>query len=94
MPDDSIQDIEELIERTIRERPRAVSALLLALAVERDLISAREAEQLARGVGLDDLQTIKEELAIRLDELGRTGELAGLLTEGRRVLQRARRLLG
>lgn len=92
-PMDPLAQIETLLGDAVRDHPQAVSAGLLAVAVERKVVSAREAELLARDPGLADVQAIQDELALRLEEQGRTGEVATLLAEGRRALKRAREIL-
>ena len=88
--------LEEALERLktlFEEHPEVASAGLLALAVERDLISAREARNLAVRPGLADGEAIRATLAVKLEEADRTDELVALLLELRRIKRRAEDLL-
>ncbi len=83
----------QLIRQTIQDRPEMASALLLGVAIERDLLSSKEAQHLAEREGLKSFEVIKNELAVRMKERGRTQELAELLSQGRRALRHAQKLV-
>jgi hypothetical protein len=88
--------IDEILEafRNLRQRrPEAVSAALLGLAIERKVLTRKEAEALADRLTLADVEGISGSLTLRLDEQGRKAELTAIVQELRRVQRYAEGLL-
>ena len=62
-------DAKQAVLAALDKGPKHVSAILLALAVEKGVITLKEGEELA-DAALGDPQTICEALAPRLEEAG------------------------
>jgi hypothetical protein len=91
-----MNDVTQAIEqgRALLEKyPEAVSAALIAVAVERRVVSQEQAEAFVRGYGLSDLEATKGALSRAVDRAGKRDELKALIKDGRRIVKRARALL-
>jgi hypothetical protein len=73
--------------------PDLISAALIAVAVERRVITQHQAEHFVRTYELSDSESVIQALSRAVDRSGRREEFVELLKEGRRAFKRAKRLL-
>ena len=88
-----IEEALEALEELIRRYPNVGSAVLIAAAVEWDIVAEDRADLMAQTLDLTDFERVRAVLSAEVDRRGRRTELVGLIRTGVRVRRRASILL-
>lgn len=88
-----VEEAWAALESLLDEYPDVGSAMMIAAAVEWEVLGEDRARLMAQTLDLRDVERVRAALTAELERVGRRSELVALVRTGVRVRRRAKKLL-